>query len=123
MTAKRFPKKLRLNHKKIIDRLFAQAQTQFSFPFKLLYLLQTAPSGFPPAVLISVPKRRFKKAVDRNRLKRQIRELYRLHKELLAQPEGTYPVAYLAIVYVAPQKIPYQEMERKIKQLFTRIRS
>ncbi|GAB4399502.1 MAG: ribonuclease P protein component [Microscillaceae bacterium] len=123
MAAKRFPKKLRLNHKKIIDRLFAHSQIQFAFPFKLLYLAQDTPLPTPPSVLISVPKRRFKKAVDRNRLKRQIRELYRLHKELLARPEGTYLVAYLAIIYVAPKKIPYFEMEQKIKQLFARIRS
>lgn len=73
----------RLNRKKIIDKMFAGGAHSFSvFPIRVVYL-PVEELEEPASILVSVSKRRFKRAVKRNRVKRQIREAYRLHKQVL----------------------------------------
>lgn len=73
----------RLNRKKIIDKMFAGGAHSFSvFPIRVVYL-PVEELEEPASILVSVSKRRFKRAVKRNRVKRQIREAYRLHKQAL----------------------------------------
>ncbi len=84
-----------------------------SYPFRIGYM--TVPkTGVPVKVLISVPKKRFKHAVDRNRIKRMIRETYRLNKQTLYNllTEKDYAV-HLSINYISSDKLPYDVMERK----------
>ncbi|MEZ0542051.1 ribonuclease P protein component [Fibrella arboris] len=102
-----FPKTERLTSQKVIDRLFHREKpgapptekppgdaplTFYHFPFRVLYFrhapdnVPERPAGGPgtlPQVLFSVPKRAFKKAVDRNAVRRRVREAYRLHKHRL----------------------------------------
>lgn len=76
-----FKKTERLSSKKDIESLFKENKSIFIYPLKLAFRKNNFPeTGFPSRVLISVPKRNFKKAVDRNLLKRRIRESYRLLK-------------------------------------------
>lgn len=88
-TAERFffPKSERLFLQKAIERLFSNGQSFLSYPLRIIYLpdneIQNSSSGI--AVLISVPKKRIKLAVNRNRIKRLIRETYRLQKNRLAK--------------------------------------
>ena len=76
-TAKRnytFPKEEHLCRKKLIEELFGKQGSSFGvYPLRIVWLKSEAPSAAPPQVLISVSKRTFKRAVDRNRLKRLIR--------------------------------------------------
>ena len=72
-----------------------------------------------PQILISVPKRNFKRAVDRNRLKRQIKEAYRLHKNLLVGLEKR-PTS-IAFIYIAKKKESYQLIAESIKTLLQKI--
>ena len=72
----------RLSSKIIIDKLFSTGKAFNHAPFKVVWL-QTTEDSVPAQILISVPKRLFKRAVDRNRLKRLIREGYRKNKHLL----------------------------------------
>jgi ribonuclease P protein component len=79
-----FPKSERLHGKKAVDALFASPLKLLVFPYKIIlnWNLEAEASGEnKPRVLISVSKRIFKKAHDRNRVKRQIREAYRLLKK------------------------------------------
>jgi len=74
-----FKKEERLTSKMTISSLFQSGKPVISYPLKILY--QRADSGhYPASVAIVVPKKLFKKAADRNQIKRRIREAYRLNK-------------------------------------------
>ncbi len=75
----------RLCSKKLIERLFGGGNKSFpTFPIRVVYMyLEAEETSADISVLISVPKKRFKHAVKRNRVKRQIREAYRHHKHIL----------------------------------------
>ena len=70
----------RLNKKLVIDRLFAGgSKSLLAFPLRVVYM-PVEPEGERTSILISVPKKRFRRAVKRNRVKRQVREAYRKNK-------------------------------------------
>jgi ribonuclease P protein component len=75
----------RLKSRKLIGRLFLEGHSVKAYPFKLIYLKVEHTSDFPVQAGFSVPKRRFKKAVERNRIRRLIKEAYRLEKQLVYQ--------------------------------------
>ncbi len=110
-------KEERLNEKKLIERLFKEGKSFFQFPFKVVYLPLDVSDVYPAKVLISVSKRNFKRAVDRNHIKRQVREAYRKNKFILKQAEGSGnsgKVLVVAFIYSTPKLLPYQDIERKI---------
>ena len=90
--ANTFSKEERLCSSKLIDRLFSEGNRQITaFPIRLVWLLSDDIEGVQ--ILISAPKRNFHHAVDRNRVKRQIREFYRtssapLKETVSAQSKG-----------------------------------
>ena len=81
-----FPKIEKLKRQKIIERLFSEGFSYNSFPLKAFCISES--SLVTTQAAFSVPKRRFKNAVDRNRIKRQIREAYRLQKESFEKESG-----------------------------------
>ena len=107
-----FKKVERLKKKKDIQELFNRGSSFYLYPFKILFIQENTPvdEGTCHQILISVPKRKFKKAVDRNKLKRRIREAYRLNKRFLDFP-GKLLIAY---IYTAKDILPYQEIESKL---------
>ncbi|HRH35028.1 MAG TPA: ribonuclease P protein component, partial [Catalimonadaceae bacterium] len=87
-TRNTFSKPERLCSRKSIEQLFETGEKWVCFPFRIIIRLQNRddslePEAAPVQILVSASKRNFKQAVDRNRIKRQIREAYRLHKHLL----------------------------------------
>jgi ribonuclease P protein component len=108
-----FTKEERLCSKKLIEQLFSEGSSFNLYPLRFIFIKQSPPSAIVPQVLISVSKRNFKKAVDRNRLKRQIREAYRLHKTIL-QPAGLSTMQLLGILYIAKEKKPFKIIEKKL---------
>lgn len=82
MVRNTFSKEERLCSKRSIEDLFANGSSFVLFPFRVVYRIErdALGSSAPVQVLFSVPKRRFKKAVTRNLLKRRMREAYRLQK-------------------------------------------
>ena len=75
----------------------------------------------PVEVLVSVPKKRLHHAVDRNRVKRQIREAYRLQKELLTEKVPQGQTIDIAFVWLSEQLLPTAEVSRKMRTVLERI--
>jgi ribonuclease P protein component len=115
-----FTKSERLCSKVIMDKVFETGKVIVVPSFKLIWLKADEASGQPVQIVITVPKRNFKRAVDRNKLKRRIREVYRKNKEkLYAEIESqTY---YLMLIYTGKSMIEYKEAEEKIIKLLQRL--
>ncbi len=107
-----FTKSERLSSKAAIDKLFETGNSFHSAPFKI-YWMETIESKSPAQIVISVPKRLFKKSVDRNRLKRLIREGYRKNKNLFYEKLENKKVL-LMFIFSSTTMIEYKEMEEKI---------
>ena len=105
-----FPKSERLSGRKIITQLFESGESLFLHPFKILYLPNNSIEA--SRILISVPKRNFKKAVDRNLLKRRIREAYRLNKHIIQDKKYD-----IACIYIGKEILTYSLLEKKLSEI------
>ncbi len=114
----RFPKHEKLKSTKTIERLFAQGKSFSKFPLKLIFLPQELEK--PTQASFAVPKRSFKSAVDRNRIKRQLREAYRLHKPLIIANNGKNFA--LIFLYFSKDKPKYAELEKVMATLLKKLR-
>tara|TARA_B100000963_G_scaffold328333_1_gene316739 strand:+ start:1007 stop:1396 length:390 start_codon:yes stop_codon:yes gene_type:complete len=104
-----------------INELFSKGKRVRNQAFTILY--QKVPrNGSPFQVLISVPKRKIKKAVDRNYIKRCVREVVRKNKELLVFEENdSEKSVHFAIIYNVDSKLDYSNIERHLLDLFNKI--
>lgn len=118
-----FCKQERLSSFGEIQALMKNGEAFFHYPFKVVYqnipLPQADAAEQPNAIIVSVPKRHFKRAVKRNLLKRRIRESYRLNKGMLVAPEGCKTNALF--VYVSKDVLEYGYIEKKLKEILSRI--
>lgn len=114
-----FTKTERLCSKVLIEKLFKTGRSFHCPPFKIVWL-QVSESVAPAQLVISVPKRLFKKAVDRNRIKRMTREAYRNYKQQLYNAIDEKNV-HLMITYTAKTIVDYKETEEKIKSGLQRL--
>jgi len=117
-----FKKEERLCSKKLIDELFHNGSSFLLYPFRITWLSAELPAGIPVQVLINVSKRRFKRAHDRNLIKRRVREAYRLHKAAYLYsklPEGKQFL--LAVNFVGKEISSYQFIEKKLIAVFERL--
>ena len=113
----------RLDKKKVIEKMFAGGSRSFSvFPLRVVYL-PVEELEAPVSILVSVSKRRFKRAVKRNRVKRQIREAYRMNKHgLLASADGKKRCRLaVAFIYLSDQLVDSSVIEDRMKTALARI--
>jgi ribonuclease P protein component len=110
-------KEERLSHKKQIDRLFNEGHQFIFFPYRIFYQVNEAPADATVQVLISVPKRKFRHAVDRNRIRRVTREAYRLHKYVLVDSLVSKSLKLqIGIVYIgSTAQIGLAEIDEKLR--------
>jgi ribonuclease P protein component len=105
----------RLKSKKVIDKLFKDGKSAFSFPIKMVYLLSNDKSGeYGTQSGVSVSKRQFKRAVDRNLIKRRIREAVRLS---VSQTEHTNDYLAVMYIYVAKDILEYNAIAHGVKRV------
>lgn len=108
-------KKERLKSKKLIEKLYEYGNSIKVFPLRMVYLQTSHTSTFPAQVGVSVAKRNFKKAPDRNRLKRVMRESYRLQKEIVY--DNLQDPYVFMISYLGKEEKEYQEIFSKMNKL------
>ncbi len=120
---KTFDKSERLKREKVITALFRNGQSFAAYPLRLVWS-ENPPSKngaaiAPVQLSISVPKKKFPHAVDRNLLRRRVREAYRLQKDTLyaALPPDAPPSAWM-ILYVAHETLPYSDIAKAMRKVF-----
>ena len=119
----KFRKDERLCSQKLIDDLFLRGNSFYKFPFRLVWLPSDKNTIYPAQIAISVRKKQFKRAVDRNRIKRRIREAYRKNKsELYTELERLNLRIAFMIIYTAPEIMEYTEIEGKIILILKRLK-
>lgn len=109
-----YPKSEKLKSKKSIELLFTSGKKIYKFPFALIFIHENHTDSLVKFG-VSVSKRNFKKAVERNRIKRLMRECYRLNKNLLF-PKITFPISIM-IIYSHKEIMTFKEMEKRYKML------
>ena len=111
-----YPKHEKLKSKKLIDLLFAEGKSVSKYPLRLVYVPVELENDEKIKFGVSVSKKHFKKAVDRNYYKRLLRECYRLNKALLLDNlEKPYVMMFF---YQSKDKMSFTEMNEKTKLLF-----
>ncbi|OYU79843.1 MAG: ribonuclease P protein component [Flavobacterium sp. BFFFF1] len=112
-----YPKKEKLKSRTTIDLLFSEGKSVSKYPLRLVYIPINAVDGSEPlfSAGVSVGKKYFKKAVDRNYYKRVLRETYRLNKHILTENLKT-PYAFM-LFYQTKDKLDYHQINVKMVQL------
>ena len=118
----KFGKEYKLCSQKVIQSIFDEKKSVKAYPFLIHYSLLPLTSDASFQITVSAPKRNFKKAHDRNRIKRLMREAIRKNK-LILEPfllESNKQVA-LFMIYTAREEIPYDILFKKTTLLFTQL--
>lgn len=124
-----FTKAERLCSKTIIDKLFAGGNSSMSaFPLRIVFMKTERNDKAPVSVLISVPKKRFHHAVDRNRVKRLVRETYRTNKhqlsEYVAKQQYSIAIAFVCITENMPSHhIVLKSMQKSLTRILERLQA
>lgn len=110
-----YPKKEKLKSQKLIEQLFSEGKSVSAFPLRMVYLKTAFEDNVQFKTGVSVSKRNFKNAVDRNRIKRLLREAYRLNKAIhFNNISESYA---LMILYISKDGTDFVSIEKKMKQL------
>lgn len=111
-----YPKSEKLKSRNIIEKMFAEGKTVSKYPLRLVYVpLQDDTEGILK-MGVSVSKRNFKRAVDRNYYKRLLREAYRLNKHIITE-KLRKPTAFM-FFYQTKDRLTFEEVNEKAIQLF-----
>ena len=116
-----FPKEERLRSRSVMTRLFDRnAKDVFSFlvyPYRIVVLEEEGSEACFPEILISVPKRTFKKAVHRNKIKRLTREAYRIQKTLFPKK------LYIGLLYIGKELTTFEDAKKSLHKALSKLES
>lgn len=116
-------KEERLRSNLAIQELLKQGKSVYSFPLKIYW--DFAPDlhqKYPARAAVIVPKRKFRRAVDRNLMKRRLREAYRLNKSILYEPlEERHQKIRLIILLLSDEFIPYSQLEQRMREILLQL--
>ena len=109
----------RLVKRSLIDAIFnKKGKTIKSGPLLFVYLQTTLDEPHPAQILFSVSKRKFPRATDRNKIKRRLKETYRLHKHgLYSAMENQQQTYALALLFIENKAIPFNSIENHFKKI------
>ena len=108
----------KLKSRKLIGELFTSGKSVKAYPLVAVYLPLDAPNE-NTLFGVSVAKKRIRNAVDRNLVKRRVREAYRLHKETLLENEGLELA--LMVLYLKGEVAPFAEVEKSMQKLLVKL--
>jgi len=111
-----YPKSEKLKSKTTIDLMFREGKSVSKYPLRLVYAKSTFGENPEFKMGVSVSKKYFKKAVDRNYFKRVLRETYRLNKQLLRE-NLQEPYSFM-LLYQTKDRLSYEEINQKTIALF-----
>lgn len=114
-----YPSIEKLKSKKLLDELFSSGKKINAFPIKLVYKQLNFEDDTLIKAGVSVPKRNFKKAVDRNRIKRLLRESYRLNKHIVY--DGFDKKYVCMFLYLGKEMPTFEELHSKIEILLAKL--
>jgi len=114
-----FKKAERLKSGKTIGLLFKKGKSFGVYPLRLVWLKEEEPKSTQPVQFtVSVAKKNFKSSVARNRIKRKVREAWRLHKNRLYRKlDGTEGQLAFMVLFTAKEELPYQQIEKAMQTL------
>jgi ribonuclease P protein component len=116
---KRLTKNERLHSQKLIKELFDKGSSFFLYPFKVMVMETDLGESETYQVLFSVSKKKVKKAVQRNLVKRRMKEAYRFNKQLL--PDHPDRNKIIALIYVSSEIATFQVIQNKLRKILTTI--
>jgi ribonuclease P protein component len=108
-----FKKYERLYKKKDIDNIFSGSKSLFSYPFKIFIIeFEKQSDSDLSKILISIPKKKFRKAFKRNSLKRKVKEAYRLNKQIINSDKRRY--FHIAFIYIGEENPDFKALNSKM---------
>ena len=117
----KFPKSERLVGKYRLEQLFTEGEAFISYPLRVVYFFAEKDNS-SVKTLVNVPKKRFKRAVKRNLLKRRMREAYRLNKESLRTVlEEKNRTLFVGFMYISNDILEYAVIEKKMKEALKKL--
>ena len=116
-----FGKDEKLCSQRLIGELFLSGSTFLCFPLKVVWKVELLETPHPAQVVFSVPKRLFKRAHDRNLLKRQMRETYRVRKHKLYEllSSNGKKIVFM-LVYIAKEKVEFKQLENAMNKVIAK---
>lgn len=113
-----FIKEERLYNFHLIDKLFNEGESFVKYPLRVVYHQVERFENFPAQVIVSVSKRKFKRANKRNLIRRRIKEAYRLNKQTLYDNLNQKETSIVfAIIYLPSELLPYSEIEKGVNKV------
>ncbi|TXD82645.1 ribonuclease P protein component [Subsaximicrobium wynnwilliamsii] len=113
-----YSKKDKLKSRKLIEKLFSEGRSIAAYPLRMVYLKTSFDDGVAFKAGVSVSKRNFKKAVQRNHIKRLMREAYRCHKSTYFNNSSNEFA--LMILYIGKETVDFALIEKKMQQLLNK---
>lgn len=121
MSNNKFPAKNKIKGSLGVQELFKIGEQEKIFPLKSIYKTEDSCHPLDIKFAVSVPKKLFKRAVDRNQIKRYLRESIRLNRKIFIQSSNPKGLSSIIIIYISKEMPEQSSINEKIIELFNRL--